>query len=365
MKNAQRFILVGLSLLLAFAPLQSAGAQAAAGAQVRITQVDNSKFPQVSVYISVTDANGEPLPVDPAQIQISEGAKVMQPGQVSGSGEIGPLTTMLVMDVSGSMNNAGKLSAAKAAAQAYVDQMRPGDQAGLLTFNTKVTYVQSITSDHDALNQAIKSLKAENDTAMFDALVQANTVLKDYPGRKAIIVLTDGLDNQSKKTSGQVIKTISASGLSISAIGLGNPDNAGPFFGLDETALKSMVEQAGGVYSFASNQADLSKLYEKLGRALQSEYRITYTSPSTLRDGVGRTLTVSLQGGVIVKAKYNPGGVLPEVTSPASWTVFLALLAILIVLLFVPGVANRFLARKPAAAKPDASEKSQSRIKLK
>ena len=165
---------------------------------VRITQVDNSKFPQITLYVSVTDANGEPLAVDPGQIQISENGAVMQPGQVSGSGEIGPLTTLLVMDVSGSMNNGDKLSAAKAAAQAYVDQMRPGDQAGLLTFNTKVTYVQSITTDHAALSQAINSLKAQDDTAMFDALVQADLILQDYAGQESHHCL-NGRNRQPKQ----------------------------------------------------------------------------------------------------------------------------------------------------------------------
>ena len=364
MKNAKRMFLFGLSLLLMLAPLQ-AGAAQAAGALVHITQVDNSKFPQMTLYVSATDSKGEPMGVNPDQLQISENGVVIKPNKVSGSGDIGQLTTLLVMDVSGSMNNAGKLSAAKAAAQAYVDQMRPGDQAGLLTFNTKVTYVQTITSDHAALSQAINSLNAKNDTAMFDALAQADQILQDYPGRKAIIVLTDGMDNQSKKTSDQVIQAIGTSGLSISTIGLGNPDSAGPYFGLDESALKSLAEQAGGVYSYANNQADLSKLYELYGRALQSEYRITYTSPSTLRDGLGRTLTVSLGETASAKAKYNPGGVLPEVASPASWTIFLGFLLILIVLLFIPGVVNRFLVHNTARVRLVSSQNARSRIKLK
>ena len=364
MKNLQRVFLLGLSLFLAFAPLRAAIAQDA-GAQIRITQVDNSKFPQVTIYVSVTNASGEPMAVDPGQIQISENGAVMQPDKISGSGDIGTLTTLLVMDVSGSMNNAGKLTAAKAAAQAYVDQMRPGDQAGLLVFNTKVTYVQTITSDHAALIQAIDSLKAKNDTAMFDALAQADQILKDYPGRKAIIVLTDGLDNQSKQSADQVTQDIGSSGLSISTIGLGNPDSAGPFFGLDESSLKSLAEKAGGVYSYANNQADLSRLYELYGRALQSEYRITYTSPLTLRDGLGRTLTVSLGGKVSAQTKYNPGGVLPEVANPASWTIFLVLLAILVILLFIPGVIGRFPVRATAKAGAETSQKSKSRIKLK
>jgi Ca-activated chloride channel homolog len=364
MKTIRRVFLFGLCLLLVLAPFRTANAQVS-DAQIRITQVDKTEFPQITLYVSVTDVNGEPLGVDAGRIRISENGVVIHPTQINGSGEIGPLTTLLVMDVSGSMNNAGKLSAAKAAAQAYVDQMRPGDQAGLLTFNTKVAYIQTITPDHAALTQSINSLKAENDTAMFDALVKANKILQDYSGRKAIIVLTDGLDNQSKKTADQVAQTIDASGLSISTIGLGNPDNAGPFFGLDESVLKSLAEQAGGVYSYANNQADLSRLYGLYGRALQSEYRLTYTTPSTLRDGLGRNLSISLGKSASTKTKYNPGGVLPEVASPATWTIFLVILGILIILLFVPGGIEHFLVGKLARPRSGAVLKSSSRIKLK
>jgi Ca-activated chloride channel homolog len=359
-----RILLAGLILLLAWMPFQVAFAQDN-GPQIRITQVDNSKFPQVTVYVSVTDANGEPFGVDPNQIQIFENGQLMTPDQVSGSGEIGPLTTLLVIDVSGSMNNGEKLSAAKSAAQAYVDQMRPGDQAGLLTFNTKVTYVQALTSDHSALSQAISGLHAKNDTAMFDALDQAVQILQNVAGRKAIIVLTDGLDNQSTHTSDQVIQAIGTSGLSISTIGLGDPDLSSPYFGLDENTLRSLAERAGGAYSSASNQADLSNLYQLYGRAMQSEYRITYTSPSTLRDGRGRILTVSLGGSASTQAKYNPGGVLPEVASPATWTIFIVLMAVLVVLLFVPTVINLFSQRHGAKADAASPAKQKSRIKLK
>src|SRR3990172_3271342 len=244
MKNKMHCFLVGLALMLAFAPLQIAFAQDG-GAQIRITQVDNSKFPQITLYVSVTNAAGEPLPVDPNQIHIIENGQQMQPGQISGSGEIGPLTTLLVMDVSGSMFDAGKLIAAQAAAKAYVEQMRPGDQAGLLTFNTDVTYLQMITSDREALTRAIDSLDARGDTAMYDALVQAAQILQDVPGRKAIIVLTDGLDNLSKRTANQVIQAIGAGGLSISTIGLGDLSQSGSNSGLDQPALQSLASRAG------------------------------------------------------------------------------------------------------------------------
>ena len=98
--------------------------------QIRITQVDNSKFPNVTVYVSVTNAAGEPVGVDPSTIQIFEDGQLMQPVDIQGGGEtVGeepiPVTTMLVMDISGSMDKNDKLAAAKEAAKSYVNQMRP------------------------------------------------------------------------------------------------------------------------------------------------------------------------------------------------------------------------------------------------
>ena len=364
MKTSTRCFLFGLVFLLAFAPLQTAFAQDSV-AQIRITQVDTSRFPQVTVYVSVTNAAGEPLPVNPNQIQIFENGELMQPGQVSGSGAIGPLTTLLVMDVSGSMFDAGKLTAAKAAAQAYIEQMRPGDQAGLLIFNTVVNYRQAITTDRNALIQALDALDARGDTTMFDALAQAGQILQPVSGRKAIIVLTDGLDNRSKTTADEVIQAIGAGGMSISTIGLGDPSKLGINSGLDEAVLKSLAARAGGVYGYASDPDALKGLYEKYGRALQSEYSITYTSSSTLRDGLGRMLTVSLGAASSAQAAYNPGGVLPEVSHNASWLVFMAILIVLVGLLFAPSLVSRFKASKIAKGASPAAGKQSSRIKLK
>jgi VWFA-related protein len=252
------------------------------------------------------------------------------------------------MDVSGSMFDAGKLNAAKAAAQAYVEQMRPGDQAGLLTFNTKVTYLQKITTDRQALIQAIGSLDARGDTTMFDALDQAAQVLQDVPGRKAIIVLTDGLDNRSTHSADEVIQAIGAGGLSISTIGLGDPSKLGINSGLDEAVLQSLAARAGGVYGYASDPATLRGLYEQYGRSLQSEYSLSYTTTSTLRDGLSRTLTVSLGDSASTQTTYNPGGVLPEIPHNPSWLAFIIAMVVFVGLLFVPGLVVRL--HSPARA---------------
>lgn len=333
-------ILLNFSLLVLLVFSSASTVLAQSDTQVRITQVDNSKFPTVTVYVSVTNSAGEPVGVDPAAIQISENGEAMQIVDARGGGQGGqgvaePLTTMLVIDISGSMDKNNKLTAAKDAAKAYVSQMRPEDQAGLMTFDTKTYYVQQITTDTAALTSAIDGLKTGGDTSMFDALVEAETALAGLPGRKAIIVLADGLDNHSRNTVDSVIEQIGPSGLTISTIGFGDASTASQS-GLDEAALKSLAERSGGLYSFAADSQSLSALYQQLGRTLQSEYAITYVSPSTLRDGINRNLTVSLSDiGVTAQSDYNPGGVLPEVTG-VSWTLFGLILAGLLLLLFIP-----------------------------
>jgi VWFA-related protein len=344
MRKLNEVTTILLLIVLSTVPLATVSAQGEQP-QIRITQVDNSKFPNVTVYVSATNAAGEPVGVDPSTIQISENGQPMQAVDVQGGGEtVGeesiPVTTMLVIDVSGSMAKNDKLAGAKEAAKSYVDQMHSGDQVGLIAYDTQVYTIQPVTADKPALISAIDGLMPGSDTAMYNALVEAEKALEGVSGRKAIIVLTDGLDNKSQSTAEDVIHGIGESGLTISAIGFGDAGTVGQA-GLNEAALRSLAEQAGGIYGFATDSEALKGLYQKQSHILQSEYRITYVSPSTLRDGINRSLTVSLAGvpATSAEGKYNPGGVLPEV-SGRSWTMFVVILAGLLVFLFLPMLFN-------------------------
>ena len=115
--------------------------------------------------------------------------------------------------------------------------MRAGDQAGLITYDTQVYTVQPITADTAALTNAIDGLKTGSDTAMYNALIEAEKALEGASGRKAIIVLTDGLDNKSQSTPEDVINGIGQSGLTISAIGFGDVGTVGQA-GLERDCLE-------------------------------------------------------------------------------------------------------------------------------
>jgi VWFA-related protein len=367
-----RLLLLPALLAALCAPSVPALAQDTEPLEMHITQVDTSKFPTVKVYVSVTDGAGEPVPVDLERIQLYEDGKLVTPTDVSGIGDSAPLTTMLVMDISGSMAYGQKLESAKAAAIAYVNQMRITDEAGLIAFDTEIAYVQPTTTDHDRLKTAIDGLQTGSDTAMYDAVYEAIDLLQAIGGRKAVIVLTDGMDNRSTHTADDLIARIGPEGLSISAIGLGDPTKkTAEYAGIDEPVLEDLAAQAGGTYGYANDPESLRKLYEQYGRALQSEYVITYASPAALRDGLNRSLSVRLSESIPSvpgESSFNPGGLVPEVAaSPASsWTLFFGLLILLVVMLVTPmGIQWAVaLAQHPGKTGTSAT-RSAPKIKLK
>jgi Ca-activated chloride channel homolog len=354
MRSKKRWLLIGfllVTLVLTSASRPLLGPSLQNNIVLQITQVDTSEFPVIHVYVSVRDDKGEPLPINPGRLVLKENGKAVNAQDIKGTAVVNDLTSLLVLDISGSMNFAGKLDAAKSAARDYIKQLRTQDKAGIITFNTKVNLVSPVTLDHSVLLKAIDKIQARDDTAMYDGLIKAVEILNPLPGRKAIIVLTDGMDNQSQATPEQVLRSIGYSGLSISTIGLGiipegdtQPDE---YKGLDKATLTMLAERAGGRYGFVEDKQALAELYDQMRRALQSEIVITYTTPQKLRDGVSRSLTVELADdftgvGSSGKKEFNPGGLVPEVAKPISWMTFGLILLVLVVLLFLPWLFSTF-----------------------
>jgi len=355
-----RAVLCALAVLVSVGFMQTPPPEESAA---QITQVDTSQFPKVVVYVSVKNAAGEPVAVSPAQITLLENGQPVETDEITAAGEAGRLATMLVIDTSGSMNSGGKLDAARTAAQTYVEQAREDDLIGILSFNTAVEYVQPLTTDRPKLLAAIDDLRAVDDTAMYAALARAVELISPINGRRAIIIMTDGLDNRSKANPIELVQTLGAQGLTVSTIGLGDPKHSqGAVTSLDEAGLKALARQAGGEYAYAEDAASLKNVYERFGRSLQSEYAITYTSPSGLRDGVNRALSVSLaSGGSAAPVNFNPGGLVPEVEQPASWPIFAVVLVGLLLLLLIPlFFGRRLLARRVGGEAPAGRIKMES-----
>jgi VWFA-related protein len=279
------------------------GQALAANLGVTVQQVDASQFPTVRVYASVADSQGVPITgLDSSAFVLQEDGKAIETFKVESvvdSQE--PVAVALAFDESGSMADAGKLDGAKKAADAFVDAMGPNDTAAILGFTDQVAILQGYTGDHAKLKAAIDSLKAQGNTSIYDAVVQAATLQGAVPTqRKIILLLTDGDDNHSKANLDGAVGAANKAAVPIFAIGVGSD--------VVKANLDKLASSTSGQSIYTTDPAKLSDIFQSIGDQLRREYVLTYTSKLAAD---AQPHTVSL------KASYR--GL--EATAPGSFSV--------------------------------------------
>ena len=360
--------LPAVALAVALCLLGVVGTSAQGPTNITVTQIDQSRFPQIDVYVSITDAAGNPVRnADPSSFRLEENGKPMQLVAATRSGEQGPVNTVLVVDRTGSMAFANKMAGAKQAAATFVNLMRPGDRTALVQFDTQVDTLQPLTDNKQALLASIQQIYPRGNTALYDAIAQAGKYFENVQGRKAMIVVTDGMDNSSKLNLDALLKQVQGAGYSIYTVGLGTKGAGyGNQEGIDESVLQKIASATYGTYAYAPDASQLSGLYEQLSSKIQNEYRLSYMTPIPLRDGVKRNIVVTAPGAAAISANYNPGGVIPQVVPEwTSWLLFFVVLVLLLGLFFAP--MGLHFARERGLAIPQlpASQRAKpSRVKL-
>jgi hypothetical protein len=226
-----------------------------------------------------------------------------------------------------------------------------------------------LTDDKTALAGAIQKLTPRGNTALYDAIAHAGKYFEATSGRKAIIVVTDGMDNASKAKRENVVNQVSAGGYSVYTIGLGNKGAGyGSQEGIDEGILRELANTSMGTYYYAPEASQLVALYQQLSFLIQNEYKLSYVSPDPLRDGLKRNIVVTAPGTATTRATYNPGGLIPEAAADwSSWLLFLLALGLLVALFFAPMGLRLVTARQalgPAPSSAPPPHPLPSRIKL-
>ena len=201
------------------------------------------------------------------------------------------ISAALVFDASGSMSgtwNAG----VKAGGRAFVDQMDGQiDEAAVIWFNTQVNTQQQLTTLKPLLNSAIDALPTAGGTAVWDAIHAGlvELISNGVNQCRAVIVVTDGRDNASTRTTAEVIALANSSHIRVFTIGLGSSINA--------TELQMIALLTGGRYFPTSDAGQLPAIYKEISTLLfQSfrECRITYDRDCA--DGTMRTVDLHLTG---------------------------------------------------------------------
>jgi len=313
----------------------SAGNATVAGKGATVKYMDGTHFPAVTVYLTANDQAGKPvLGLHKENFTLIEDG---QPVAITGFTAAGSqaATVLLVIDASGSMANDNKIGGAQQAAISFVQQLQPGqDRAGLLVFSNQVDVSEPLRpvtkASQQTLIEQIQSITLSSGTEFYQTVQTAIDQLKLETGRKVVLALTDGRDNNGQAPLANTIEQAKQANVPIYTIGLGND--------VDEAGLQELAQQSGGSYHFSPSADQLEKLYLEIATNLRNEYALTYQSATPNLDGTRRSLQVSFTAGgqtIQGEARYGVGGVL---ASSQNLAFVIPLFAILLI-----GLAGLYL----------------------
>lgn len=282
--------------------VKSVGAQTSFRAN--IDYIIDQQFPLVEAYVSLSDAQSQPIRgITADQIIISEDSHSIKPLEIS---EIEntqqPLAIVLVMDTSGSMgsvNTPSPLNKAVDAAKAFTDQLTPQDQVGVIKFSDSPSIVQPLTTDKSAVKAALDGLKPEGShTTLYDAIVDAVNMLRNFSGRKITVLVTDGKDTGTGAFNfDQAVHEASLLSIPIYPLGFGS--------GIDQDRLTRLAKLTGGITQFRPTASELQASFNTVLQNLRNQYLIRYISSFSADENQHTLLvTATYQGSQLEASRF-------------------------------------------------------------
>jgi len=249
---------------------------------------------QVILNITVTDRSGQyvrGLRIPDFKIY-EDGKEVPVSAIANFSVQETPFASVILLDTSGSMEN--RLSLARSAAIRFLDGLRDEDVAAVYKFDTKIERLQDFSSGRDLAPLAF-GIKANGMTVLNDAIVQAASVLAERPEkRKAILVLSDGLDTYSKATSGKALDSALAVGASIYTVDMSATEGNLSQNQQSASLLKNSAEKSGARFVATPGGPALRDAFAGIAEELGHQYTIAYRPLNRDRDGRWRNIDVKL-----------------------------------------------------------------------
>jgi VWFA-related protein len=205
-----------------------------------------------------------------------------------------PLRIGILIDTSNSIRD--RLHFEQEAAVDFLNQtMRPGkDLAFVVGFDVEPQLIQDYTDDEEKLSDAVRGLRAGGGTGLFDAIYFASKQKMLYfppPEpylRRVMVVISDGLDNQSQHSREEALAMAQHAEVVIFAI---STNRSGLSIKGDKV-LTRLAHETGGQVFFPFSANDLAKNFDEIARELRSQYSLAYVSTNTAHDGTFRNITV-------------------------------------------------------------------------
>jgi VWFA-related protein len=201
-----------------------------------------------------------------------------------------PVTIALVLDSSGSM--ARNMHFLQEAAISLLQKLEPGDRALVVQFNESVKASAEFTGDIERLEQFVEALQAWGGTSLYDAVHYGLNRLRDEPGRKALIVFSDGADTTSSMAEREVIDYARAVEATVYAVGIRGEQ--GLFARGPRGFLRNVARETGGTFHFPDKVSELVRTFAEIAEDLRHHYLLAYT-PKRPPDGTWREIEVKVK----------------------------------------------------------------------
>jgi VWFA-related protein len=209
---------------------------------------------------------------------------------------VDPVSIVLDLDASGSMKKSA--AAVQQAARDFVAAVRPEDKLALITFADKPVFAHALATNRQMTLDEIDKYNPIGGTALYDALWDSLLTLKESPGRHAVVVLTDGRDENnpgtapgSTHTLDEVMKLGRSVGAMLFPIGLGPR--------VERKVLERMAAESGGTSYYAASSDMLSDQFRQIVDNLRRRYVLGYMSTNPMHDGSWRSVEIRARGGAL------------------------------------------------------------------
>lgn len=241
----------------------------------------------VEVYATVMDKGERPIRgLSPDAFEILDGGQPQE--LVSFGSSSDSLSLAVLLDTTGSMRDA--LPVVKNATNLMIDQLGKDDSVAIYGFSNGIELLQDFTQDKRAAKLTVRRLRAEGATALFDALARVSQDLTARPGKRAIVVFTDGEDNSSVLNMESAVLRARKSGVPVYTIAQGDALKARTLV----KALESLSENTGGKLFKAQKSSQMDEIFQSISADLQASYLLSYRPPKGSR-GEWRSIRVLIK----------------------------------------------------------------------
>lgn len=242
----------------------------------------------VELHVSVMDGEGRPIGgLQQENFRITEN-NIDQRVTLFRHEDI-PVSLGLVLDNSRSIEP--RKARLDAAALSFVHNSNPDDETFIVHFDFEARVSRPFTHDRNILEKDLSGTKPFGQTALYDGLLLALDTMNDAQySKKALLLVTDGIDNSSKGSFEKVLERVKREHVMVFAIGLLSESGGKEA----EQALEKISQLSGGRAYFPQTAEGARAIMDVIARDIREQYTLTYRPSNVLRNGAWRSVRVEI-----------------------------------------------------------------------